>query len=147
MRINHLFVSSTDVEKSTRFYCDLLGFAPSRKFDDGAGESQIVHKEVHGLDFDLLIVPTGTPKLLHANHIAFEVESRDEFESLLQKAKTMDLKPRSDVPLDSASGVSVFSMYGRSYQHFYVLDPSWVNVELMCRVSELPEATAVASLS
>lgn len=134
MRINHLFVSSTDVEKSTRFYCDLLDFTTSRKFDDGAGDSQIVHKEVQGLDFDLLIVPTGTTKLSYANHIAFEVESAEEFENLFQKAKVMGLYPRSEVPLDSEAGTSTFSMYGRSYRHFYVLDPSRVNVEIMCRI-------------
>jgi catechol 2,3-dioxygenase-like lactoylglutathione lyase family enzyme len=133
MRINHLFVSSTDVEKSTRFYCDFLGFALSRKFNDGAGDSQTVHKEVRGSDFDLLIVPTGTTKLSYSNHIAFEVESAEEFEVLFQKATVMGLHPRSDVPLDSQAGVSAFSMYGRSYRHFYVLDPSWVNIEIMYR--------------
>jgi catechol 2,3-dioxygenase-like lactoylglutathione lyase family enzyme len=136
MRINHLFISSTDVEKSTRFYCDFLGFAPSKKFNDGAGDSQIVHKEVQGLDLDLLIVLIGTAKLSYASHIAFEVESADLFESLLQKAKVMDLKPRSEVPLDSEAGISSFSMYGKTYQHFYVLDPSWVNVEIMWQVAE-----------
>jgi catechol 2,3-dioxygenase-like lactoylglutathione lyase family enzyme len=108
MRINHLFVSSTDVERSARFHCD----------------------------FDLLIVPTGTTKLPLANHIAFEVDSADEFEDLFQKAKAMGLSPRSDVPLESEAGVSTFSMYGRNYRHFYVLDPSWVNVEVMWRKPE-----------
>jgi catechol 2,3-dioxygenase-like lactoylglutathione lyase family enzyme len=136
MRINHLFVNSTDVDKSTHFYCNFLGFAPSKKFNDGAGDSQIVHKEVQGLDFDLLIVPTGTTKLAYASHIAFEVESMDLFESLYQRAKEMDLNPRTDVPLNSKAGVSTFSMYGKTYQHFYVLDPSWVNVEIMWRVAE-----------
>jgi catechol 2,3-dioxygenase-like lactoylglutathione lyase family enzyme len=136
MRINHLFVSSTDVERSARFYCDFLGFAFSRKFNDGAGDSQTVHKEVQGCDFDLLIVPTGTTKLPLANHIAFEVDSADEFEDLFQKAKAMGLSPRSDVPLESEAGVSTFSMYGRNYRHFYVLDPSWVNVEVMWRKPE-----------
>lgn len=134
MRINHLFINATDVDKSTQFYCDFLGFKPSKRFDDGAGDSQIVHKEFQGVDLDLLIVPSGTTKILYANHIAFEVESLDLFENLLQKAKAMNLKPRSQVPLDSEAGFSTFSMYGRTYQHFYVLDPSWVNVEIMWRV-------------
>ena len=37
MRINHLFVNSVDVEKSTRFYCDLLGFVPTKTFNEGLG--------------------------------------------------------------------------------------------------------------
>lgn len=135
MRINHLFISSTNVEKSAGFYRDFLGFVPSKTFNDGFGDSQIVHKEVDGCDFDLLIVPTGTEKLLYAQHIAFEVDSSEEFENLRETAKTMGLKPRAGVPLDSEEGVSTFSMYGRSYRHFYVLDPSWVNVEIMLRVS------------
>lgn len=134
MRINHLFISATVVEPAVRFYCDFLGFSPSRKFDDGAGESQIVHREVQGRDFDLLIVPAGTAKLLYAQHLAFEVDSASEFQSLLQKAKEMGLKPRSQVPLDSEPGVSSFAMYGKTYEHFYVLDPSYVNVEIMFQV-------------
>jgi catechol 2,3-dioxygenase-like lactoylglutathione lyase family enzyme len=136
MRVNHLFVSSTNVDQSTSFYRDLLGFVPTKRFNDGGGDSQIVHREVQGRDLDLLIVPTGTSKLSYANHIAFEVDSIKEFENILHTAKTMGLKPRSDVPLDSEAGVSTFSMYGRTYRHFYVLDPSWVNVEIMWCVSE-----------
>jgi catechol 2,3-dioxygenase-like lactoylglutathione lyase family enzyme len=133
MRINHLFVPATNVEKSTRFYCDFLGFVPTRKFDDGAGESQILHREVQGRDFDLLIVPLGIAKLPYAHHIAYEVDSLAEFKTLLDVAKTMGLKPRSQVPLDSEAGVSTFSANGKTYRHFYVLDPSWVNVEIMLR--------------
>jgi catechol 2,3-dioxygenase-like lactoylglutathione lyase family enzyme len=136
MRINHLFVSSTNVAQSTRFYCDLFGFVPTRIFNDGFGESQILHKEIQGRDFDLLVVPTGTEKLLYAQHIAFEVDSAAEFEGILQKAIAIDLKPRADVPLSSAPGSSTFSMYGRTYRHFYVLDPSYVNVEIMWKVIE-----------
>ena len=136
MRINHLFVSSTDVEKSTRFYCDLLGFVPTKTFNEGLGVSQIVHKEVQGRDLDLLISPIGTEKLLYAHHMAFEVDTAAEFEALVQKAKTLDLKPRAGVPLNSEAGVSTFSMNGKTYQHFYVLDPSWVNIEIMALVSE-----------
>lgn len=136
MRINHLFISSTNVQKSTRFYCELLGFVPTRTFDDGFGESQVVHKEVQGRDFDLLIAPTGTEKIPIAQHIAFEVDTVIEFEKILEKAKTMGLKPRADVPLNSEAGVSTFKMYGRTYQHFYVLDPSYVNVEIMLPVRD-----------
>lgn len=133
MKINHMFIASIDVEKSVKFYCDLLGFSPSRKFNDGGGDSQIVHRETNGSDLDLLIVPTGTAKLAYANHIAFEVDSIVEFGCIFEKAVAMGLNPRSDVPLDSRPGISDFSMYGRSYQHFYVLDPSRVNVEIMFR--------------
>ena len=48
----------------------------------------------------------------------------------------MDLRPRAGVPLSSAAGVSTFSMNGKTYRHFYVLDPSWVNIEVMWRVAE-----------
>jgi len=134
MRINHLFISAVDVEQSTRFYSGLFGFVPTKTFNEGHGDCQIIHREVRGRDLDLLIVPTGTAKLLYAHHIAFEADSAAEFETLLQTAKTMDLKPRAGVPLDSEIGVSTFSMHGKTYRHFYVLDPSWVNVEVMCRI-------------
>jgi catechol 2,3-dioxygenase-like lactoylglutathione lyase family enzyme len=129
-----MFISATDVDSSTRFYCDLLGFVPTRKFNEGLGDCQIVHQEDKGRDFDLLIVPTGTAKLQYAHHVAFEADSFSEFESMLQKAEIMGLKPRSQVPIDSEAGVSTFTMYDRTYQHFYVLDPSRINVEIMCRI-------------
>ena len=125
MRINHLFISATDVEKSMQFYCDFLGFVPTKRFNEGLGDCQIVHREIHGRDLELLIVPTGTEKLLYAHHIAFEADSEAEFKTLLQAAKAMDLKPRAGVPLNSESGVSILSMNGKTYRHFYVLDPSW----------------------
>ncbi|MFL5815561.1 MAG: VOC family protein [Bdellovibrionia bacterium] len=136
MRINHLFIPATDIEKSTRFYCDLFGFVPTKRFNDGAGDTQIVHKEVHGSDLDLLITPIGAAKLPYAHHLAFEANSGVEFETLLHTARTMGLKPRSQVPLNSEAGVSTFSMNGKTYRHFYVLDPSWVNIEILLRVPE-----------
>lgn len=135
MRINHMFIPATDVEQSTQFYNKFLGFAPTRRFNDGAGDSQIVHREVQGRDFDLLIIPIETKKLPYGHHISFETDTKEEFESILEKAKEMNLKPRSQVPLDSEPGISKFSMYGKTYEHFYVLDPSWVNLEIMFRVS------------
>lgn len=135
MRINHLFIAATDVEKSTQFYNEFLGFVPTRRFNDGAGDSQIVHREVQGRDFDLLIVPIESKKLPYGHHISFETDTAEEFEALLQKAKKLELKPRSQVPLNSEPGTSQFSMYGKTYEHFYVLDPSWVNVEVMFKVS------------
>lgn len=134
MRINHMFIPATDVKQSTKFYCDLLGFTPTRIFNEGYGDCQIVHREAQGRDFDLLITPIGAAKLPYPHHLAFEADTADEFENLLQTATTMGLKPRSQVPLESEAGVSTFSMYGNTYRHFYVLDPSWVNVEIMLRM-------------
>ncbi|MES3037015.1 MAG: VOC family protein [Bdellovibrionota bacterium] len=135
MRINHLFLSSTDVERSTRFYCDFLGFVPTKTFNEGLGDCQVVHRENQGRDLELLIVPTGTPKLMYAQHIAFEVDSEAEFEKLLHSAFAMELKPRADVPINSESGFSTFSLNGKTYRHFYVLDPSSVNIEIMWHYS------------
>ncbi len=134
MRINHIFIPATDVEQSTRFYCDLFGFTATKRFNDGAGDCQTVHRDFHGHDLDLLITPITTAKLPYAHHLAFETGSAIEFENLLQAAKEKGLKPRSDVPLESAAGTSIFKMNGKTYQHFYVLDPSGVNIEIMFQV-------------
>jgi catechol 2,3-dioxygenase-like lactoylglutathione lyase family enzyme len=135
LRINHLFVGATDVDQSTRFYCDLLGFAPTKRFNEGGGDCQIVHREVRGRDLDVLIVPIGSAKLPYAHHVAFEADSAAEFETLLETAKAMGLKPRSNVPLDSEVGVGTFTANDKTYRHFYVLDPSRVNIEIMWRHS------------
>lgn len=49
-----------------------------------------------------------------AQHIAFEADPASESETFLLRAKTMNFKPRAHVQLD----------------------PSWVNIEIMCCVSE-----------
>lgn len=136
MRINHLFIGATDVQKSAQFYCDFLGFVPTRSFNDGGGDSQIVHKEFEGSDLDLLIVPTGSTKLPYAHHVSFETDSEADFELRIQIARKMGLEPRAGVPLDSEPGVSSLTINGKKYRHFYVLDPSWVNVELMWLIQE-----------
>lgn len=129
-----MFISSTNVEKSTQFYCDFLSFTPTKKFNEGLGDCQVVHREINNHDLELLIVPAGTATLSYAHHIAFEVDSAAEFEALLKKAKAMNLNPRANVPLKSDVGMSTFSMNDKAYQHFYVLDPSNVNIEIMWRV-------------
>lgn len=125
MKINHLIVGSSDVEKSTAFYCDLFGFEKVSD-DPGAIGGQVLH----GTESDLLILPFKS-NLPNPAHFAFEVDDINKFKKILARAEGMGLEPRSEPRRDSKRGFGEFNRAGQTFLNFYVSDPSGSNVELM----------------
>ena len=125
MKINHLIVGSSDVEKSTAFYCDLFEFKKVSD-DPGAKGGQVLH----GTESDLLILPF-TNHLPNPAHFAFEVEDIDKFKKIFAHAEQMGLEPRTESARDSKRGFGEFKRAGRTFLNFYVSDPSGSIVELM----------------
>lgn len=125
MKINHLIVGSSDVEKSTAFYCGLLGF--EKVSDDPGGDGG---QGLHGSESDLLILPFKT-NLPNPAHFAFEVSDTNRFEKILARAEEMGLEPRSEPARNSKRGPGKFNRAGRTFLNFYISDPSGSNVELM----------------
>jgi catechol 2,3-dioxygenase-like lactoylglutathione lyase family enzyme len=125
MKINHLIVGSSDVEKSVAFYCNLFGF---KKVSDnpGANGGQVLH----GIESDLLILPFKT-NLPNPTHFAFEVDDVDKFKEIFARAEGMGLEPRTEPRRDSKRGFGEFNRASRLFLNFYVSDPSGSNVELM----------------
>jgi len=125
MKINHLIVGSSDVEKSVTFYCNLFGF---KKVVDDPGSSG--GQVLHGSESNLLVLPFKN-NLPNPAHFAFQVSDAKHFEEILTRAKEMGLDPRSEPSRDSRRGVGKFERAGRTFLNFYVSDPSGSNVELM----------------
>lgn len=125
MKINHIIVGSSNVEKSTAFYCELFGF--EKVSDDPGGKGG---KVLHGSESDLLILPFNA-NLPNPAHFALEVREVDRFEKILARAVEMGLEPRSEPSRDSKPGAGKFERAGRTFLNFYVSDPSGSNVELM----------------
>jgi catechol 2,3-dioxygenase-like lactoylglutathione lyase family enzyme len=125
MKINHLIVGSTDVEKSSAFYCDFFGF---KRVPDNSGDPD--GQVLHGSECDLLILPFKA-NLPNPAHFAFEVNDRGRFEGIRARANEIGLEPRSEPSRNSKRGTGKFDRAGRTFLNFYVFDPSGSNVELM----------------
>lgn len=125
MKINHLIIGSSDVKKSTAFYCDLFGFEKVQD-DPGSDGGQVLH----GTESDLLILPFKI-NLPNPAHFAFEVTDIDQFKKILTRAEELGLEPRSEPARNSKRGYGQFERTSRTFLNFYVSDPSGTNVELM----------------
>lgn len=125
MKINHIIIGSSDVEKSTAFYCGLFGFI---KVSDDPG--RIGGQVLHGIESDLLILPFKN-NLPNPTHFAFEVSEVNRFKEILILAEKMGLEPRSEPARDSKRGSGKFERSGRTFLNFYVSDPSGTIIELM----------------
>ena len=107
--LNHITVAVKDLEKSFRFYVDLLGMKPHARWAKGA------YLSLDGLWF-CLSVDESSPSQDYT-HIAFEVENKD-FDSmrvLLRSAKAEEWKK------NSSEGNSI-----------YFLDPDGHKLEIHC---------------
>lgn len=129
MFINHLIVGSQDVPKTTEFYCELLGFKKSDD-DPGAKGGQVLIND----QCELLLIPFPKEKLPNPAHFAFEVNSIVEFKNILEKAKQMNLGPRTWPAKDSEKGTTIFKRGSSTYELFYLNDPNGVNLEVMVKV-------------
>ncbi len=125
MKINHLIVGSSDVKKSTAFYCELFGFEKVSD-DPGAVGGQVLH----GTESDLLILPFKA-NLPNPAHFAFEVSDVNRFKKILACAEEMGLEPRSEPARNSKLGFGQFKRASRTFLNFYVSDPSGSIIELM----------------
>jgi catechol 2,3-dioxygenase-like lactoylglutathione lyase family enzyme len=125
MKVNHLILGSSDVQKSAAFYCELFSFEMTSD-DPGEKGGQIIHGE----ECDINILPFKE-NLPNPFHFAFEVESLKRFESIARKASELGLKPRSGPSRSSQDGPGEHKRNGRTFKNFYIDDPSGTLVELM----------------
>jgi catechol 2,3-dioxygenase-like lactoylglutathione lyase family enzyme len=130
MRVNHFIIGAVHIEESALFYCNVFGYHRTDTFvDTGTGNTGLVLR--NGQSPELLIVPFSKERLPNPQHIAFEVED-GEFDSILKNCQIRGIKTRSGPPLNwEQEGPSDFLQSGRKYLHFYICDPSNVNIEVM----------------
>lgn len=125
MKVNHLILGSSDVQKSAAFYCELFDF---QKTSDDPGE--VGGQVIRGEECDINILPFKS-NLPNPFHFAFEVDSLKRFEAIVGKAWELGLKPRSSPSRSSQEGPGEHQRGGRTFKNFYIDDPSGTLVELM----------------
>lgn len=130
-RLQHVVLQVTDVERSVKFYCDVLGLKLNRTRPNGAAFLHLPHT---GNDHDFAIFPGATgPAVKGAAglvHVAWEVDTIDELahaRQVLQSFNALDGETNHGMNL---------SVYGRDpdglqFEVFwFTQDPVGENVPL-----------------
>jgi catechol 2,3-dioxygenase-like lactoylglutathione lyase family enzyme len=137
MRVAHLVIDAYDMEESTAFYRDVLGFADGGESTRTPGARSLVCRaaDVRGhLEFEL-VQNDACWKLPNPYHFALESDPasfENVFATLKRKgAKLLSAPP----PAPNTGGYGAMAVRGTEYRHFFFLDPTLIFHELMTRAS------------
>ena len=126
-RVGHLVLNVRDVEASTKFYTEIMGFGISVKRPDGSGTFLTCGKIHH--DLALFKAPEGaapvTPGGLGLNHFAVQVEDFDALKEFYHHLKARGVK--ADRTTDHHMTKSV-----------YFHDPDGNGIEVFCNTHDDP---------
>src|SRR5436309_11723946 len=119
--IGHIVLNVTDVERSTRFYRDVVGFQVSRYRPDGTGAFLTCGVVHHNLALFKARAGARPPEkgAIGLNHFAFKVESY----RALQAAHTRLVEARATIDHIVDHGMT---------RSVYFLDPDGIEMELFC---------------
>jgi len=126
--IGHIVLNVTDVERSTRFYRDVVGFQVSRYRPDGTGAFLTCGVVHHNLA--LFRAPAGARPIqkgaIGLNHFAFKVESYQALQAAHKRLVAANAT--IDHIVDHGMTRSV-----------YFLDPDGIEMELFCNTFDTEE--------
>ena len=128
--LHHVDLAVADVEASLAFYLDLLGplgLAEEVRFPTYRGTEEVVYlvdaHDRRGLGLRRADGGTHTYYGVGIEHVAFEVESREEVdaahERCVARGARIHFPPEEDSDIDG-------------YYAFFVFDPDGVRVEILC---------------
>ncbi len=119
--IGHVVLNVTDVERSTKFYSDVVGFRVSRYRPDGTGAFLTCGVVHHNLA--LFKAPAGAQPSykgqIGLNHFAFKVES---YQALQEAHKRL---------VEAGAPIDHIVDHGMT-RSVYFLDPDGIEMELFC---------------
>ena len=119
--IGHVVLNVTDVERSTAFYRDVVGFQVARYRPDGSGTFLTCGVVHHNLA--LFKAPEGAQPVhkgqLGLNHFAFKVESYQALQSAHERL------------VDAGATIDHIVDHGMT-RSVYFLDPDGIEMELFC---------------
>lgn len=130
MLLNHLIIGVLDLQASADCYCHILGYQQQGTFTDtGTGNQGWILSHPQGPE--ILLVPFKTERLPNPQHIAFEVDAT-EFGAILERCQSRKIRVRPQSPLQHPeSGVGEHQQSGIHYKHFFLCDPTNINIEIM----------------
>ena len=128
--IHHVDLAVTDVDESLTFYLDLLGplgWVEEVRYPTYRGTEEVVYlkEPTTGAMFGLRSADGGTHRYYEVGieHLAFEVESRDEVdaahERCLARSAKIHFSPEEDRDV-------------QGYYALFVFDPDGIRIEVFC---------------
>ena len=143
-RIGHVGILVADIERSLRFYTEVLGckITNRNKRADGSETVFLRFDDVHH-DFVIASAPPGVDVTAASQRerlvqqIAFEVEDRDAFLKALAHLQSKGVKPISGPLIHGFEGGG--NLGGSGSRSFYFLDPDGNRLEIFSEVMD-PEA-------
>jgi catechol 2,3-dioxygenase-like lactoylglutathione lyase family enzyme len=128
--IHHVDLAVTDVTRSVEFYLSLLGplgWAEGARYPSYRGTEEVIYLEDFGTGANLGLRPAdgGTHDYYNVGieHLAFEVDSRDEVDAAHERCQARGDKvhfpPEEDRDIEG-------------YYATFVFDPDGIRVEVFC---------------
>jgi len=126
--IHHIDLTVGDVERSLEFYFAVLGPVGLReeaRFPSYRGTEEVVYLTFGDEWFGLRPADGGEHRYYHVGveHIAFQVDTRDEVESAYQRC--LDMGANIHFPPEEDKDVE-------GYYAFFVFDPDGIRIEVFC---------------
>jgi catechol 2,3-dioxygenase len=142
-RIGHVGLLVADLERSLRFYTEVLGcrLTYRRKGPDGSETAFLRFEDMHH-DLVLTSAPPGVdvtaagPRQRLIQQIAFEVEDRDEFLKALAHLHAKGVKLLSGPLIHGIEGGG--NLGGSGSRSFYFLDPDGNRLEIYTDMMRVP---------
>ena len=117
-RIGHLVLNVKDLEASTKFYTDILGFQVSRQRETG---TFLPCGRIHH-DLALFQAPVGalpvTEGQLGLNHFAVQVEDMADLQQAYDEFKVLDVKLDHNTDHGMTSSIYFFDPDGNRIEYF-----------------------------
>jgi catechol 2,3-dioxygenase-like lactoylglutathione lyase family enzyme len=142
-RIGHVGILVADLERSLRFYTEVLGCKVTNrnKRPDGSETVFLRFDDMHH-DFVISAAPPGVdvtaagPRERLIQQIAFEVEDRDAFLKALAHLHARGVKPISGPLIHGIEGGG--NLGGSGSRSFYFLDPDGNRLEIFADMMRVP---------
>lgn len=143
-RVGHVGIYVSDIDRSIAWYTDVLGLTLTGRWPMPGG-SEIVFLRFHENHHDIVLMPDPAPDETRNSgrlqHIAMEIDSRDEWLKALAELKRAGVKITSG-PLvhgfEGGRGPGTLPG-GSGSRSFYFEDPDGNSLELYADMMKVPE--------
>jgi catechol 2,3-dioxygenase len=151
-RLQHIGVKVSDIERSMAWYRDVLGLTVSERHDPGEapgypglclmrckGDHHHVNL-IYGPDWAGRESDTGGNDNLDVgiHHFAFEVDTREDFDAMLEEMKTKGVEIVMGPVKHSTTAPDGDGSWGEN-RSFYIVDPDKNRIEICCEMHQFDD--------
>ena len=143
-RVGHVGIYVSDVDRSLAWYTDVLGLTLTGRWPTPGG-GEIVFMRFGDNHHDIVLIPSPTPGETGGSnrlqHIAMEIESRDEWLKALAELKRAGVTIKRGPLVHGFEGGSAPGAFpgGSGSRSFYFEDPDGNSLELYTDMMTVPD--------